>query len=85
MQRLKPLQEDKQLCSALNRMRTKAQDKTSDEARVIMWLCQSLAAMRENNDDIADKTILRWNQGACQVLDEFLKSLKTAHDIVRKG
>ncbi|MCP4116470.1 MAG: hypothetical protein GY737_13880 [Desulfobacteraceae bacterium] len=84
MQRLIPLQENKQLCSALNRIRTKAQDKTSDEALVIAWLCGSLRRMRQNNDTL-QVTPLQWNQGACQLVQEILDSFDTAHDIVRRG
>ena len=83
--RLSPVSADnKRLCIALNNIRAKCNMQTSDEAVFIQWLKDGLDYTRARNDH-EQGTSLAWNQGACQVIDEILRSLDIAMNVVKKN
>ncbi|MBI9090721.1 MAG: hypothetical protein JEZ12_16005 [Desulfobacterium sp.] len=83
VERLSPINaENKRLCIALNNIRLKAMDVTSDEAVFLQWLSDGLKEMRTKND-MLQEVCLKWNQGACQTLDEILGSFEDAHNVLK--
>lgn len=60
--------------------------KTTDEwATVRAWISDSLTRMRKDAGRITDEVPLRWNQGACQVLDTLLEYETKTKTILEKG
>jgi len=85
LNRLKPVTPgDRRLCIALNNIRSKCNIATSDEAVFIQWLVDGLEETRKKND-IQQDVLLKWNQGACQILDEILESLQTAKELLKNN
>lgn len=56
----------------------------SDFEEVCKWLDESLAEIRMATDLTRDEVQTRWNQGASQVLDEFLEKKRSARDTLAK-
>jgi hypothetical protein len=56
----------------------------SDFEEVCKWLNDSLNDIRTLNDSTKDEVQSRWNQGASQVLAEFLNKKQTARETLRK-
>lgn len=56
----------------------------ADFELICTWLSDSLSDVREQNDSTRDEVQSRWNQGASQVLAEFLEKKATARDTLRK-
>lgn len=58
---------------------------TNEEFRlVIEWLNTSLAELHYATPAIKDEVLLRWQQGASQMLQEFLSTAKAARSVVRR-
>lgn len=55
-----------------------------DFEQVCKWLEESLDHIRTENDSTKDEVQSRWNQGASQVLAQFLEKKRSARDILRK-
>jgi hypothetical protein len=45
---------------------------------VLAWLQGNLDSIRKDNDLAKDEVLNRWNQGACQALDELIDTAKNA-------
>jgi len=56
----------------------------NDFEEVCKWLEESLANIRKETDATRDEVQTRWNQGASQVLDEFLTKKLSARDTLYK-
>ena len=56
----------------------------SDFEEICKWLDESLAEIRKSTDVTRDEVQTRWNQGASQAIDEFLKKKRSARDTLYK-
>lgn len=56
----------------------------NDFEEVCDWLGKSLVSIRTNGDSQRDEVLMRWNQGASQVLSEFLDKKTSARETLRK-
>ena len=45
---------------------------------VLTWLQGNLDEIRKSNDSTKDEVLTRWNQGACQALEELIDTAKNA-------
>lgn len=45
---------------------------------VLAWLQGNLDEIRKSNDSTKDEVLTRWNQGACQALEELIDTAKNA-------
>lgn len=59
-------------------------DGNRDFEEICKWLGESLQEIRENNDLARDEVQTRWNQGASQAIDEFLKKKASARETLYK-
>jgi len=59
-------------------------DGNNDFEEVCKWLDESLRTIRGETDLTRDEVQTRWNQGASQVLDEFLTKKRSARDTLHK-
>lgn len=83
--RLSPVNSDnKRLCSALNNIRVDASRDISDTGAMFNWLRGSLDAMRVRGDTLSGDQLIQ-NQGACQLLQEFLDSFEVAKSVLKKN
>lgn len=83
--RLKPINSnDRRLCIAINNIGSKCTASTTDEAVFIEWIRDGLEVARKRNDSLQDND-LRWNQGACQALDEILGSFEIARQVLKNN
>jgi hypothetical protein len=48
------------------------------------WLYKSLLTLHTEGAFAKDEHQVRWNQGACQVLQELLDKSNTAREVIRK-
>lgn len=55
-----------------------------DFEQICAWLEESLDQIRTENDSTKDEVQSRWNQGASQVLAQFLEKKRTAREILQK-
>jgi hypothetical protein len=73
-------QTNPQVLSALASLQGNASFET-----VRSWLQASLNDLHAENTLAKDDVVVRWNQGAAQVLTELLKKVETAPDVLRKS
>ena len=59
-------------------------DGNNDFEEVCKWLEESLDTIRSETDVTRDEVQTRWNQGASQAIDEFLKKKRSARDTLYK-
>ena len=69
-----------QVLSALSALRSDTNFET-----VRSWLQESLQSLYSDSCHTKDETLSRWQQGAAQAVDEFLKKSDEAADVIRKS
>ena len=70
---------DEKVLKALHSLKFQQDWKT-----VRSWLEDSIAKMRKESDSILEEVPLRWNQGACCVLDTLLEYETKTKEILEK-
>lgn len=60
-------------------------DGQADYTVVMDWLKESLLALYTDTTRVQNEVLVRWNQGAAQVLEELIDKSKQAREIVSKS
>lgn len=59
-------------------------DGNSEFEEVCKWFSDSLNELHAATDNTRDEVQTRWNQGAAQVIANFLERKRSARDVLRK-